>query len=71
MYISQQLTFKQQSQIQSDFFENISVDVRVRDKIYSINCYYRPPVIENHDSFLVETDLMLSRLSKHKADTKL
>ena len=49
VYISQQLTFKQQSQIQSDFFENISVDVMVCDKIYSINCYYRPPVIENHE----------------------
>ena len=43
VYVSQNLTFKQQFHIQSEFFENISVDVRVNNKIYSINCYYRPP----------------------------
>ena len=71
VYISQLLTFKQQPHIQSELFENISVDVRVREKIYSINCYYRPPIVENHEIFLNETDLMLSRLNKHKAHTKL
>ena len=71
VYVSQLLTFKQQVQIQSDFFENISVDVRVREKVYSINCYYRPPNADNHESFLFETEQMLCRLNKHKAHTKL
>ena len=71
VYISQQLTFKQQSNIQSDFFENISVDIRVDNRIYSINCLYRPPEASNHECFLTETENMLSRLDSHKADTKI
>ena len=71
VYISQQLTFKQQSNIQSDFFENISVDVRVDNRIYSINCLYRPPEASNHECFLAETENMLSRLDSHKAHTKI
>ena len=71
VYISQQLIFKQQSHIQSDYFENISVDIRVKEKVYSINCYYRPPDAENHELFLRETEKMLGRLSSHKANTKI
>ena len=71
VYISQQLTFKQQSNIQSDFFENISVDIRVDNRIYSINCLYRPPEASNHECFLAETESMLSRLDSHKAHTKI
>ena len=71
VYISQSLTFKQQFHIQSQYFENISVDVRVNNKIYSINCYYRPPDQDNHECFLDETEKMLTRLDSHRADTKL
>ena len=71
VYISQKLIFKQQSQIQSEFFENISADIRVKEKVYSINCYYRPPDADNHELFLVETEKMLGRLSSHKANTKI
>ena len=71
MYISQKLTFKQQTQIQSDFFENISVDIRVDNKTYSVNCLYRPPDASNHESFLIETENMLTRLDSHKAHTKI
>ena len=71
VYVSQLLTLKQQVQIQSDIFENISVDVRVREKVYSINRYYRPTNADKHESFLFETEQMLCRLKKHKAHTKL
>ena len=33
VYVSQLLTFKQQVQVQSDFFENISVEVKVREGV--------------------------------------
>ena len=71
VYISQTLTFKQQHKLQSDFFGNISVDVRVREEVYSINCYYRPPDFDNHESFLEETEKILLGLNNHKANTKL
>ena len=71
VHISQLPTFKQQIKVQSDFYENISVDVRVREKVYSINCYYRPPNADNHETFLYETEQTLNYLSKHTAHTKL
>ena len=58
-------------QIQSEFFESISVDIRVKEKVYSVNCYYRPPDTDNHELFLEETEKMLGRLNNHKANTKL
>ena len=43
IYISDNLTFKQQSCLQSEFFQHIWVDIRVNDKIFSLNTLYRPP----------------------------
>ena len=71
IYISQLFTFKQQLHLQSDFFEHLSVDIRVNNDIFSINCYYRPPNEENHDLFLEETEKILSNLENHSAKTKL
>ena len=71
IYIAQTLTFKQQSHIQSEFYENISVDVRVNKITYSINCLYRPPDYDNHEHFLTESEGILTRLSNHSAHTKL
>ena len=71
IYIAQMFTYRQQKQLQSKHFENISVDVRVNDEIYSINCYYRPPNVENHDLFLEETEKILNNLDNHNAKTKL
>ena len=71
VYIAQIFTYRQQKQLQSKHFENISVDVRVNDEIYSINCYYRPPNAENHDLFLEETEIILNNLDNHNAKTKL
>ena len=71
IYISQLFTFKQQLHLQSDFFEHLSVDIRVNNDIFSINCYYRPPNEENHELFLEETEKILSNLENHSAKTKL
>ncbi len=71
IYILQNLTFKQQCEFQSDHFEHIWVDVRVNEKIYSINCLYRPPDTENHDIFLNECNVICSKLSNHKSDNKV
>ena len=71
IYISQLFTFKQQVHLQSDSFEHLSVDVRVNNDIFSLNCYYRPPNEENHDLFLEETEKILSNLENHTAKTKL
>ena len=71
IYISQIFTYKQQKHLQSNYFENISVDVRINGDIYSINCYYRPPNVDNHNLFLEETEKILDNLNSHNAKTKL
>ena len=71
VYIFQIFTYEQQNQLQSKYFENISVDVRINDEIYLINCYYHPPNTENLDLFLEETERILSNLDDHNAKTKL
>ena len=71
IYISQIFTYKQQKHLQSNYFENISVDVRINGDIYSINCYYRPPNVDNHNLFLEETEKILDNLNAHNAKTKL
>ena len=58
-------------QLQSDKYNHIWVDVRVSDKIYSINCFYRPPNYKNHSEFLNETENILAKLSSHKSDNKI
>ena len=71
VYIASSFTFKHQSKLQSQKYEHIWVDVRVSDKIYAINCFYRPPNNENHVEFLETADDILSKLSQHKADNKI
>ena len=70
MYISETLTLKQQNQLQSEFFEHIWVDIRVKDKIYSINSLYRPPNEDNesHALFLQEIENILLSMTQHRSD---
>ena len=51
-------------------FEHIWVDIRVNDKIYSLNTLYRPPneSNESHALFLSESEKILSSMSAHNAD---
>ena len=73
MYISERLTFKHKIDFQSLKYEHIWVDIRVNEKLYAINAFYRPPneSAENHSEFLEEADQILSNLSKYNAETKL
>ena len=59
-----------QFRLQSEFFEHIWVDIRVNDKIYSLNTLYRPPneSNESHALFLSESEKILSSMSAHNAD---
>ena len=70
VYISKTLTFKQQNQLQSEFFEHIWVDISVKDKVYSINSLYRPPNEDNesHALFLQEMEKILLSMSQNKSD---
>ena len=73
IYISESLTFQQKTELQSDKYEHIWADIRVKDKLYSINALYRPPNEDNdsHTEFLDEANIILSKLAQHKADNKV
>ena len=69
IYVAKHLTFKQQNQFQSEHFEHIWVDIRVKDKTISINALYRPPneTADDHALFLQETEKILSHMLNHKS----
>ena len=70
VYISNNLTFKQQTEFQSKHFEHIWVDIRTKNKVYSINALYRPPneSQDAHNLFLQETENILSAMARHTTD---
>ena len=74
IYISENLTFKQMSELQSDKYEHIWADVKINEKVYSINALYRPSTDntnEKYDQFLVESETLLHKLSLHGSDIKI
>ena len=73
IYISDRLTFKHQLNLQSDMFEHVWVDVRVNDKLYTINAFYRPPneSAQSHTEFMEAADIILANLSLYKSDIKI
>ena len=74
IYISDRLTFKQPPELQSEKYEHIWVDIKVNDKIYSVNALYRPSTDntnEKYDEFLQESEIILNNLQNHKSDIKI
>ena len=71
IYVSQKLTYQHRFEKQLDIFEHLWVDVKVNEKIYSINSLYRPPYTENQENFLTACDPILQQLNSHPADTRL
>ena len=73
VYISESLTYEHKTELQSEKFEHIWADIRVKEKLYSINAFYRPPneSNESHTEFLVETELILTRLNNHPSHNKI
>ena len=68
VYVSKNLTFKRQQKLESDHFDHIWVDIRMGDKIYSVNAMYRPPNVNNHELFLHEVDSILTKMATIKAE---
>ena len=74
IYISENLTFKQMSDLQSDKYEHIWADIKVNEQIYSINALYRPSTDNTNDKyeeFLTESEILLHRLNNHRSDIKI
>ena len=71
IYVAEHLTFKQQTLLQNDQFDHLLVDIKVREKIYSVNALYRPSsqtTSDDYENFLTVTKNILTKLQNHKTD---
>ena len=71
IYIADHLTYKPQTDLQSDMFEHLWVDIKVAGKIYAVNALYRPSTqtsSEDYENFLSFSEVILRKLDNHTAD---
>ena len=71
MYVSTQHTYEQKHNLQADSFEHIWVDIKIDKSLYTVNVWYRPPNIDNHDQFMNTSEDILSRLHTYNSDNKI
>ena len=60
VYVSNKHTFEQKTDLQANDFEHIWVDIRIDNILYTVNVWYRPPNVDNHDHFLTVSENILS-----------
>ena len=53
IYVAEYIIYQHKQELQSEHFEHIWVDLRVRNVTFAINALYRPPseTAENHNKF--------------------
>ena len=73
IYIADYLVFQQQTDLQSDYYEHIWVDVKYKNVTFSINALYRPPLetVESHTQFIATCNDILPKLNNHKSTYKI
>ena len=73
IYISEHLIFQQKCDLQSNNFEHIWVDVKVKNVSFAINALYRPPTetAESHTLFLETSGDILQKLANYNATQKI
>ena len=73
IYIAEHLIFQQKTDLQSENFEHIWVDIKIRSVNFAINAFYRPPneSAENHNLFLETAEKILKSLSNYNATQKI
>ena len=69
VYIAQNLIFYQKEHLQSENFEHIWVDIKIRNETFTINAFYRPPneTNESHTKFLDTASKILQKLSTYNS----
>ena len=71
VYVAENLVFKHKVELQSEYFENIWVDVKLRNKTFAINALYRPPnqTAADHELFLNTAQYLLDKLNNYTSAT--
>ena len=74
MYVADHLVFQHKIEFQSEFYEHIWVDIKLKDTSFAINALYRPPneSQEAHQHFLQTAEIILNQLiSYDKVEYKI
>ena len=73
VYVAQHLSYKHRHDLELPDFEHIWVDVRLKDQLFAINTFYRPPVnLANEKTrFLDFSEQVLLKLDSHNATNKI
>ena len=73
VYIADNLVFKQKQELQSQNFEHIWVDVKLKNKLFAINALYRPPnqSAADHELFLTTAEYLLDNLKDYTSTNKI
>ena len=73
VYISEHLIYQHRQNLQSDLYEHIWVDIKIKNVSFAINAFYRPPTetAESHNTFLQTAENILSRLSSYNTTHKI
>ena len=67
VYVSEKLVLSQKTQLQSEHFEHVWIDVKYQNKTICINALYRPPhqTAYDHDLFLNTVQDMLEKMTNY------
>ena len=73
IYIAEHLIFNQKDYLQSDNYEHIWVDIRIKNASFAINALYRPPneTNESHSQFIETATNIVQQLSNYNATQKV
>ena len=73
VYISEHLVYQHKQNLQSDLYEHIWVDIKIKNVSFAINAFYRPPTEtpESHNTLLQTAENILDKLSSYNSTYKL
>ena len=71
VFVATQHTFEQKHNLQSDQFEHILVDIKIFKSLDAVNVWYRPPLLDNHDKFMIVSENILFQLQTYNSDNKI
>ena len=67
IYIAENLVYQHKKDLQSEYYEHVWVDVRLKNTVFAINAFYRPPneSASDHQHFMETAETILNNLNNY------
>ena len=67
IYIAENLVYQHKKDLQSEYYEHVWVDVRLKNTVFAINAFYRPPneSASDHQHFMETAEIILNNLNNY------